>query len=90
MRLLTAVIHAADGVRFVASEASSEALARRLANYVSERCDDSLWPPTAARVRRLIANDDLEAAIAAYFANVGERWDDEWLELEPATLAIPR
>jgi hypothetical protein len=40
-----------------------------------------LWPPVAANVRALVTDDRPYAAIALYFAHVGERWDEERLEL---------
>jgi len=80
-RYFTAIVHAADGVRFVASSPSAQALAAQVAGYVRERCDDILWPSVAAEVHALIESQKLEAAIASYFANVGQRWDVEQLEL---------
>ena len=77
---LTAVVHAADGVRFVAVSACAGGLAGQVIGYIRERCDDVLWPPAAARVRALINDDKPYAAIAMYFENVGERWDAERLE----------
>jgi len=49
--------------------------------YVRGRCDDVLWPRVAANVRALVADDRPHAAIALYFAHVGERWDEERLGL---------
>jgi len=80
-RYFTAIVHAADGVRFVASSRNARALAAQVAGYVRERCDDTLWPTVAAEVKTLIEKNKLEAAIATYFANVGQRWDVEQLEL---------
>ncbi len=80
---ITAVVHAADGVRFTASADSIPALTQRLAEYVRERADDVLWPDEAAHVRRLLADGDLAAAVDCYFWNVGDRWDDEWLVTAP-------
>lgn len=87
-RYFTAIVHAADGVRFVASAPSSAALAQELVAYIARRCDDSLWPSVAAQVRRYIDDGQPYAAIATYFANVGQRWDAERLELDP-TPATP-
>lgn len=81
-RYFTAIVHAADGVRFVASAPSSTALAQELVGYVAQRCDDSLWPSAAARVRGFIDDGNPYAAIEVYFANVGQRWDHERLELD--------
>jgi hypothetical protein len=78
---LTATVHASDGVLFVATSDSPRALIGQVVRYIRGRCDDVLWPADAAEVRSLIDNDKLEAAIATYFNNVGERWDAERLEL---------
>ena len=80
-RYFTAVVHAPDGVRFVASAPTACSLTAQVARYVLDRCDDTLWPSAAARVHAFADNDNLEAAIATYFANVGRRWDPEALEL---------
>jgi len=77
----TAVVHAADGVRFVASAASRSALMDAVAGYVERRCDDLLWPDDAASVRALIVAGKVSAAVGAYFAKVGDRWDREELEV---------
>ena len=78
---LTATVRAADGTRFVSSSPSAVTLAKQLAGYVRERCDDVLWPSVAAEVHSLIDSGQIHAAIATYFANVGQRWDAEELEL---------
>jgi hypothetical protein len=75
-------VHAADGIRFVASAPTGAALASQLIEYVRERCDDTLWPAAASDVRALIEADQPFAAIAKYFESVGARWDAERLELE--------
>ena len=77
----TATVHAADGEVFVASASSRVTLVEQVAHYVRERCDHVLWPSAAAEVRSLIDGGLFHAAIATYFANVGQRWDAEWLEL---------
>ena len=77
----TAIVHAADGVRFVASAQCPQHLTAQIVSYVRERCDDVLWPSVAKHVRELIEGEKPYAAIALYFAQVGERWDDERLEL---------
>jgi hypothetical protein len=84
-RSFTAVVHAADGIRFVASAPSSADLANELVAYIAARCDDSLWPSVAAEVHAYIDDGNPDAAIATYFANVGQRWDHEWLELDPSS-----
>jgi hypothetical protein len=75
-----AVVRAADGVRFTASASDDDALDALLIDYIAARCDDVLWPAAAREVRRLIADCRRKEAIGAYFSNVGQRWDDEWLE----------
>ena len=77
----TATVYAPDGVLFVAETDSPPALTARVVEYVRGRCDDVLWPSAATEVRALIEEGKLEAAIAAYFFQVGERWDAERLEL---------
>jgi len=86
----TAVVHAVDGVRFVASAASPEHLVAQIAGYVAERCEFVLWPRIAAEVRGLIETANHSAAIALYFDHVGERWDEERLELDGLSLPIAR
>jgi hypothetical protein len=78
---IIAVVHALDGVRFATTGGSREAVMIRLARYVRERCDDVLSADAGGRVRALLAVGNLTAAIAVYFERVGERWDDERLEL---------
>jgi hypothetical protein len=81
MPQLTAVVHDAHGVRFVAEAHCARELESRVVDYIRARCDYVLWPRAAANVRELIQRDRKYAAITAYFANVGQRWDSEWLEL---------
>ena len=83
--LHTAVVRAPDGVRFIATAPDDEGLASRIVVYIGSRCDDVLWPESAERVRRLIAEHRESDAISAYFTNVGQRWDKEWLEVEPGS-----
>jgi hypothetical protein len=77
----TAIVHAVDGVRLVASAQCPQQLTAQIVAYVRARCDDVLWPSVAKRVRDLVEDDKPYAAIALYFAQVGERWDEEQLEL---------
>jgi hypothetical protein len=77
----TATIHAPDGVRFTAASATPELLIGEIAAYVVSRCDYVLWAEDACRVRAFIDAGDPDAAINLYFARVGERWDEERLEL---------
>jgi hypothetical protein len=77
----TATVRAADGVRFVIVSPCAHEIARSLVEYVRARCDDVLWPEPARDVHALIAAHQSYAAIAAYFEHVGERWDEESLEL---------
>jgi hypothetical protein len=78
--LHTAVVRAADGVRFIATAADDDGVSSQLIDYIASRCDHVLWPVAAREVRRLIAEHHHAEAIARYFANVGRRWDEEWLE----------
>ena len=78
---LTAIVHTPDGVRFVATGLSREAVAARIASYVRERCNDVLSADTAGEVHMLLAVGNVDAAITAYFERVGERWEEEHLDL---------
>lgn len=78
----TAVVRAADGVRFTATGCTDDELRPQVIAYVASRCEDVLWPAASREVRRLIADHREADAIAVYFRNVGLRWDEEWLELE--------
>lgn len=80
--MLTATVHARDGVRFVARAECPTQLCALIIDYIRERCDHVLWSATAADVRTLIADDKPHAAIAVYFNHVGERWDEEWLRFD--------
>jgi hypothetical protein len=80
-RLHTAVVRAADGVRFIATATDDDGVFSSVIDYIANRCDDVLWPAPAREVRRLIAEHRHSEAIATYFANVGRRWDEEWLEI---------
>ena len=83
----TAIIRAPDGARFSAAAASPELLTQEIAAYISSRCEYVLWEGDACRVQALIAAGSLDGAISLYFARVGERWDDERLEIEtPPTI----
>ena len=77
----TAIVHTADGIRFVATGACPDALMLRLAGYVRGRCDDVLWADAARQVRALLDDGQLTAAIALYFERTGERWDRERLDV---------
>jgi len=79
--LKVATVHAPDGVLFVATADTPRALTAQVVGYIDGRCDHVLWPADAATVRSLIDTGEFDAAIAAYFANVGERWDAERLEV---------
>lgn len=82
----TATVRAADGVLFAVSTSTPRALAARVVEFIRARCDDVLWSSDAAEVQALIADGQLEAAIATYFLRVGERWDEERLELGGARM----
>jgi len=77
----TAVVRSADGVRFVATASDTAGRSASLVEYIRQRCDYTLWPDDARRVRAMIDDQDAEGAIATYFATVGQRWDEERLEL---------
>lgn len=77
----TAIVHAADGIRFVATAARPDALFAQLAAYVRGRCEDVLWADASRQVRTLLDDGDVRAAVALYFARTGERWDQEQLDL---------
>ena len=85
--ILVAVVHAADGVRFAVSTDSPALLANRLADYVSARADDVLWPEEANHLRTLLDGGDVAAAVDCYFWHVGDRWDAEWLVTSDSTRA---
>src|SRR5215207_1395844 len=72
--LFVAVVHTADTVRLVAASSSRAELVRQLAEHVWRCGPDELWAEDAARVQALVAGGELEAAIAHYFATVGQRW----------------
>ena len=78
--MMTAVVRAADGVRFVARGSWDDDVAPALLHYIGGRVDHVLWPNDAERVRQLIAADRIDEAIVEYFACVGSRWDEECLE----------
>jgi hypothetical protein len=77
--LHVALVYAPDGVRLAVACRTAGALARRLSRYVLEHATHQLWPDDAERVRLLAKRGKLEAAVAHYFARVGERWDEERL-----------
>ena len=79
---LIARVSAADGVRFAATADDPQQLSAQVVNYILARCDHVLWPVDANDVRALVDAGKPFAAIATYFANVGQRWDVERLEVE--------
>ena len=79
--VLTAIVHGAHGIQFVATASCSAHLVAQVVDYMRARCDDVLWPQAAAQVRSLIDDHRPYAAIALYFEQVGDRWDEEHLEL---------
>jgi hypothetical protein len=83
----TATIRASDGVRFTATSATRELLMREIAAYVVSRCDYVLWAADACRVHAFIDTGEPDAAINLYFARVGERWDEERLEIASRPLS---
>jgi hypothetical protein len=78
---ITAIVHTPDGVRFVTTGTSREAVTARIAEYVRERSDGVLPADAAREVGTMLALGNIDAAITLYFERVGERWDDERLEL---------
>jgi hypothetical protein len=86
----TAVVRSPDGVRFVATASDTAGRAASLVEYIRQRCDYTLWPDDALRVRAMIDDQNAEGAIATYFASVGQRWDEERLELREPDGATPR
>jgi hypothetical protein len=81
----TAIVHAADGIRFVATAACPDVLFAQLAAYVRGRCDDVLWADASRQIRTLLADGHLRAAITQYFAHSADRWDQEQLTLVTVT-----
>ena len=77
--LFVAVVHTIDTVRFVAVSTLRAELLRQLAHYAAQRGPDALRAADADRLRALLADGEPEAAVAHYFATVGQRWDEEWL-----------
>lgn len=82
---IVAVVQASDGVRFVAAGKCADEVAELLVDYVCRRAEHVLWPGAAMRVSALIEAGDLNGAIAAYFENVGSRWDEERLHTYATT-----
>ena len=100
-RLLVAVVHTTDEVRFVAASPSRDELVRQLAAYVRQSAPHTLRTGDAAHVGALLGAGKLDAAITHYFSTVGRRWDEEWLvttnvrsgavaDAVPPTLLWPR
>ncbi|MGH7637483.1 MAG: hypothetical protein ACREOK_07505 [Gemmatimonadaceae bacterium] len=81
LTLFSAVVQARDGVLFEGAADSAHELVTEVAAFVRRRCVDVLWPDDAQRVCGLLDQRNPYAAIALYFARVGDRWDEEWLEL---------
>ena len=86
-RVYVGVVHAADGVRFVAAGASRAALGVRLAEYVQRQAFARLESHDAVSLHRLLERGETEAAIERYFASVAKRWDEEWLYTDVVELA---
>lgn len=77
------MVSATDGILFTAVERSADALRNRIAVFVRQRAETTLWPDDAAELKGLLAAGRSEDAIAFYFSRVGERWDREFLHREP-------
>jgi hypothetical protein len=71
------VVHAADGIRFVALAADRHGLSEQVARYVADRAASVLWRREAASVLRALSAGDAEGAVERYFSAVGGRWDAE-------------
>jgi hypothetical protein len=80
--LHVAVVHASDGVRHVAVSTTRDSLIRNLAEYVKRKAFEQLLPCHAVRVDEALRDADPERAIALYFAQVGARWDQEFLHTQ--------
>ena len=78
-RVFVAVVHAADGVRWITAAGSRDELMCRLAVYVRDRAADVLSAEEAQCVRALVAEENCAGAVDRYFSGVGARWDEEWL-----------
>jgi hypothetical protein len=79
--LHVAIVCAIDGARFVVVAADESECLAQIAAYVAEQASLQLWPRSAARIRELLAIDDVTAAIAEYFRRSGERWEAEWMHV---------
>jgi hypothetical protein len=76
-----AVVTSNGAVRLVVSAPTAAQRAAELLAYVLEWGDYTLWPADGAHVRSLADARLPDAAVAAYFACVGDRWDEERLDL---------
>lgn len=81
-----AVVSDPTRIKLITVARSRERLYGRLAAYVSREAEVQLYPELARRVRQLLGTGDCEAAIALYFASVGERWDEESLSIRTMAL----
>lgn len=88
--LFVAVVHTVDDIRFSATSRRRDEVVERLAEYTLARAGDQLCACDAAYVRALIACDCPDAAVTAYFAVVGQRWDKEWLVTTVVAAPKPR
>jgi len=84
--LFVGVVHADDGVRFMAAATSRRELVNRLADHVRRWGGYLLRPDHARHVRTLLLRGESEAAVELYFGLVGKRWDKEWL----VTAVVPQ
>jgi hypothetical protein len=81
------IVHAADGIRFIALGPTREVMVRRLADYVREHAPHHLGPENAGRIAGLLSGGAWEVAVGLYFATVGSQWDEEWLHTQ--SISIP-
>ena len=84
--IYVAAVIATDGIRFATAGHTRDEVLSAVATYVRERSAVQLWPDRARLVRDYLDRGECEAGIGAYFATVGDRWDQEWI----ITMEVPR
>jgi hypothetical protein len=82
-----AVVHGVDAVQFITAAQSQGTLTSRLVEYVRGRAETHLAPTDAQELHRLLASEQLDAAVSKYFTTVGTRWDEERLLVERIEVA---
>lgn len=86
-RIHLGVVHGPGEVYMVAVGRSHQAMMCRLAEGLREDVHLQLWEEDAIRFLQLLEEGDPEAAVALYFARVGERWDPARLRVEAVPMA---